>query len=70
MCEALGKSGKSGLPFFWAEEETDFGDKVELMIGTIRGVSKTRFEVDSGDRKEWTDYGAKVLDTVVPLNSI
>ena len=70
VCEALGKSGKSGLPFFWAEEETDFGDKVELMIGTIRGVSKTRFEVDSGDRKEWTDYGAKVLDTVVPLNSI
>lgn len=70
VCEALGKSGKSGLPFFWAEEETDFGDKVELMIGTIRGVSKTRFEVDSGDRKEWTDYGAKVLDTVVPLTSI
>lgn len=70
VCEALGKSGKSGIPFFWAEEETDFGDKVELMIGAIRGVSKTRFEIDTGDRKEWTDYGAKVLDTVVPLHQL
>ena len=46
----------------------DHGDKVELLIGAIRGVSKIRFAVDTGERKEFTDYGACVLDTVVPLN--
>lgn len=68
VAEALAKSDRSGIPFFWSEKEMDHGDKVELLIGTIRGVSKIRFEVDTGERKEFTDYGAAVLDTVVPLN--
>lgn len=68
--EALASSGKSGIPFFWSEKEMDHDDKVELLIGTIRGVSKFRFDVDTGDRMEATDYGVAVLDTVVPLNKV
>lgn len=66
--EALAKSDKSGIPFFWSEKEMDHGDKLELLIGAIRGVSKFRFDVDTGNGIEATDYGACVLDTVVPLN--
>lgn len=66
--EALARSDKSGIPFFWSEKEMDHGDKVELLIGAIRGTSKIRFAVNTGDRTEFTDYGAAVLDTVVPLN--
>lgn len=69
IAEALGKSDKSGVPFFWSEKEMDHGDKVELLIGAIRGVSKVRFSVNTGDRDEFTDYGVAVLDTVVPLNA-
>lgn len=70
VAEALGRSDKSGIPFFWSEKEMDHGDKLELLIGAIRGVSKIRFAVNTGDRDEITDYGVAVLDTVVPLNSL
>ena len=70
VAEALARSDRSGIPFFWSEKEMDHGDKVELLIGAIRGVSKIRFAVDTGERKEFTDYGACVLDTVVPLNQV
>ncbi|QLI49413.1 structural protein [Pseudomonas phage vB_PaeM_USP_18] len=68
--EALAKSDKSGIPYFWSEKEMDHGDKVELLIGAIRGVSKFRFAVNTGERVEFTDYGVSVLDTVVPLNNV
>lgn len=69
VAEALAKSDKSGIPFFWSEEEMDHGDKVELLIGAIRGVSKIRFDVKtSEDTNEFTDYGVCVIDTVVSLN--
>lgn len=67
--EALARSDRSGIPFFWSEKEMDHGDKVELLIGAIRGVSKFRFAINTGERTEFTDYGAAVLDTVVPLNA-
>ncbi|QEL64775.1 hypothetical protein OTERR_12990 [Oryzomicrobium terrae] len=67
IAEALAASDKSGIPFFWSEKELDHGDKVELLIGSIRGVSKVRFEVDTGMGKEITDYGVTVLDTTVPI---
>lgn len=70
VAQALARSDKSGLPFFWSEKEMDHGDKVELLIGTIHGVSKIRFLVNTGERQEFTDYGAAVLDTVVPLNAV
>ena len=43
---------------------------VELLIGAILGTSKIRFAVNTGERVEFTDYGASVLDTVVPLNQV
>lgn len=66
VAEALASSEKSKIPFFWSEKELDHGDKVELLIGAIRGVSKIRFEVNTGSGKEFTDYGVTVIDTAVP----
>ena len=43
----------------------DHGDKWELLIGSIRGVSKIRFDVNTGTRQEFTDYGVTVVDTAV-----
>lgn len=53
----------------WSEKELDHGNRVETLVGTIRGVAKTRFAVDvGGGAKEITDYGVTVVDTVVPLH--
>ncbi|TEU23369.1 DUF4043 family protein [Alkanindiges illinoisensis] len=65
LAEAFASARQSGIPFFWSEKELDHGDKAELLIGAIRGVSKIRFEVDGGNGKEFTDYGVTVVDTVV-----
>lgn len=67
VAEAFASSEKSGIPFFWSEKPLDHDDKLELLIGTIRGVSKIRFEVDTGEGKEITDYGVSVVDTAVPI---
>ncbi|TWH63888.1 N4-gp56 family major capsid protein [Azomonas agilis] len=67
VAEAFASSNLSGIPFFWSEKELDHGDKMELLIGTIRGVSKIRYEVDTGLGKEITDYGVTVIDTAVPI---
>lgn len=69
LLQAFGSSRMSGIPFFWSEKPLDHGDKVELLIGAVPGWSKTRFEVDTGSGKEFTDYGATVVDTVVPLTA-
>jgi N4-gp56 family major capsid protein len=66
VAQALASSKKSGIPFFWSEKELDHGDKVELLIGAVRGVSKVRFSVDTGSAQEITDYGVTVVDSVVP----
>ncbi|EMT3019700.1 DUF4043 family protein [Neisseria gonorrhoeae] len=67
---AFANTGKhGGMPFFWSEKELDHGNRVETLVGTIRGVAKTRFAVDvGGGAKEITDYGVTVVDTVVPLH--
>ena len=57
----------SSLPFFWSEKELDHGDKVELLLGAIRGVSKIRYEIDHGNGKQFIDYGATVIVTAVPI---
>nr|DAY12498.1 MAG TPA: major capsid protein [Caudoviricetes sp.] len=69
VLEAFANTGKhGGMPFFWSEKELDHGNRVETLIGTIRGVAKTRFAVDVGEgQKEITDYGVTVVDTVIPL---
>ncbi len=67
VAQALAAAEMSGVPFFWSEKELDHGDKVELLLGAIRGVSKVRFEVDTGAGKEFTDYGTIAIDTAVPI---
>ena len=67
VAEAMAASEKSKIPFFWSEKELDHGDKVELLLGCIRGVSKIRFAVETGNGTEFTDYGATAIDTAVPI---
>lgn len=67
LAMAYGASEHSGIPFFWSEEKGDHGDKLEILIGAILGMSKIRFMVDHGDHKEITDHGVTVLDTAVPI---
>lgn len=67
VAEAMAASEKSKIPMFWSEKELDHGDKVELLLGCIRGVSKIRFAVDTGNGTEFTDYGATAIDTAVPI---
>ena len=67
VAEAMAAHKDSSLPFFWSEKELDHGDKVELLLGAIRGVSKIRYEIDHGNGKQITDYGATVIDTAVPI---
>lgn len=67
LAQAFGASEHSGMPFFWSEEKGDHGDKLELLIGAILGMSKIRFAVDHGDHKEFTDHGVTVLDTAVKI---
>lgn len=67
VAEALASSNKSSIPFFWSEKELDHDDKIELLLGCVRGVSKIRYEIDTGSGKEFTDYGATVIDTAVPI---
>lgn len=69
LAEAFAKHNGSGGPFFWSEKELDHGDKLELLVGTIRGCSKVRFEIDHGDTKQMTDYGVTVIDTAVAIPS-
>lgn len=63
LAQAFGASEHSGIPFFWSEVKGDHGDKMEILIGAILGMSKIRFAVDHGDHKEFTDHGVAVLDT-------
>jgi len=67
VAEALAAHKRSSIPFFWSEKELDHGDKVELLLGAIRGVSKIRFDVDTGEGNEITDYGVTAIDTAVPI---
>lgn len=65
--EAYAASRHTQIPFFWSEKEFDHGDKFEVLIGMIRGAAKIRFEIDHGNGKQITDYGATVIDTAVPI---
>ena len=67
IAQAFAASEHSGVPFFWSEEKGDHGDKMEILIGAILGMSKIRFLVDQGDEKHYTDHGVTVLDTAVPI---
>ena len=65
LCEAYGKARQTGNPYFWSEKELDHGDKLEVLIGMVNGKSKTRFLIDHGTQKEYTDFGVMAIDTAV-----
>ena len=68
IAQAFAASGHGGMPFFWKEGEFDHGDKMELLIGAIQGVSKVRWRVDQGNgEKHYTDHGIVAIDTAVPI---
>lgn len=67
VAQAFAASEHSGMPFFWKEAPGDFDDKLEIAIGAILGMCKVRFEVDMGNKKQFSDHGVAVLDTVVPI---
>lgn len=67
--EAFGKHRKSKGPYNFSEKELDHDDKYEILLGTVGGKSKIRFELDHGatDGIQPTDHGITVFDTVVKL---
>lgn len=68
IAEAFGSAEHSGIPFFWNEELLDHKNAKEVAIGTIRGVSKIRYDVNTAPGVfEDTDYGIAVVDSVVSV---
>lgn len=67
LAEAYGKARQTGNPYFWSEKELDHGDKLEVLIGMINGCSKIQFEIEHGNGKQFTDFGAMAIDTAVQL---
>lgn len=64
---ATGDGRPSGVPYFWNEELLDHKDKLEVLIGSVGGKSKIRFNIDHGAGDEATDYGVIAIDTAVKL---
>jgi hypothetical protein len=71
LAQAWGKNTKTGNPYFWSEKELDHGDKLEVLIGMIHGMSKIRFAIDygTGAANQPTDNGIIVIDTAVKLSA-
>ncbi len=67
LAEAFGKARQTGNPYFWSEKELDHGDKLEVLIGSIGGKSKIRFQIEFGSGQEYTDFGVIAIDTAVKL---
>lgn len=58
---AYGAMPGSNQRFFWNEETSDFGNKLDIAVGSIVGVSKTRYRPQDGSAG--TDFGVIALDT-------
>jgi N4-gp56 family major capsid protein len=70
LAEAFGKARQTGNPYFWSEKELDHGDKLEVLIGSVGGKSKTRFLINHGTEEQYTDYGVIAIDTAVKIAGI
>lgn len=70
LASAFGKNNKTGNPFFWSEKELDHGDKLEVLIGMINGMSKIRFLIDHGDEEQYTDNGIIAIDSAVKIAGV
>lgn len=58
-----------GMPIMYGEALMDYGARVEVMVGTVDGMSKTQFMQDFGTSKQFTDFGVVSIDTVVAPRS-
>lgn len=68
LCEALGANEESGGQFFYDERKYDFGSKLEVCVGMMGGMAKTRFNVpDSSGNLEPTDHGIIAIDAATKL---
>ena len=68
LAQAFASSEHGGMPYFWSEKDFDHGDKRELLIGAIQGLSKVRWLVNQGNGvKHFTDHGVIAIDTAVPI---
>ncbi|HEY6612760.1 MAG TPA: N4-gp56 family major capsid protein [Pseudomonas sp.] len=67
LAQAWAASEHSGMPFFWKEKDMDHGDKLELLIGAVLGMSKIRWGVEATNGLEYTDHGVIAIDTTVPI---
>ena len=57
-------------PFFISEKWLDHGDKLEIVTGLVDGISKIRFNVNTGVQTEPTDVGIVAIDTAVRLAGV
>lgn len=68
LIEVLGSNEESGGQFFYDERKYDFGAKLEICVGMMGGMAKTRFKVpDSTGTPEVTDHGVFVIDAATKL---
>lgn len=67
LAQAWAASEHSGMPFFWKEKDMDHGDKLELLIGAVLGMSKIRWGIETTGGLEYTDHGVVAIDTAVPI---
>jgi len=70
LASAFGKNNKTGNPYFWSEKELDHGDKLEVLIGMINGMSKIRFLLDHGNSEQFTDNGVIAIDSAVKITGV
>lgn len=70
LANAFGKNNKTGNPYFWSEKELDHGDKLEVLIGMISGMSKIRFLIDHGNSSQFTDNGVIAIDSAVKIAGV
>lgn len=63
LCEALGNNEESGGQFYFDERRYDFGSKLEVCVGMMGGMAKTRFSIPNSDgNMEPTDHGVIAID--------
>lgn len=70
LASAFGMNNKTGNPFFWSEKELDHGDKLEVLIGMMNGMSKIRFLIDHGTQSQYTDNGVIAIDSAVKIAGV
>jgi len=68
LMEAFGAHKDSGTSIFWSEKKLDHGDKEEISVASITGVSKIQFKIKKKDGLfEYIDHGVIAIDCAVKV---